>query len=444
MRLTRRKVYKKREKRWVEYYVADLGEVGAHPAKNPRCLVCRARQQPTRKYPNACKCEAPRWDPRLVKNRPKRMLGEVGVVSKEEAQAMYAELMLAKTTHTVRAYAEARFAPRSKTTFKEAVGQLTAMLKGRRSKPATLATLEHIVRNHLEPAFQHHDLRAIDRPAIDKFISAQTAKNYGPRTVNLHVAKLLQILHYQVEVGTLEKVPTVPRLTIRRGEAETAYTTDAEFIELFDAADLPRRALAAFGFYQGLRIGEAAYLRWDRVGLAAREIVIAEEPIEVNAKDRFEPKTQAGHRTVKMEEPVHEVLAELLETGVRFRSPWVFARPAEKVSKHWTKWRADGRPTKALLGSSWAYHCNAVGVHAPFRYLRRAWATNSAARGVDIRRLMHDAGWTTADIALRVYAQVKRDGLAPTLQPETPDQNPEPAGGASSREGRVTPCRKSR
>ncbi len=429
MKLGKRAVTLK-DGREVVYWQADLGEVGARPSSNPRCLGCRARKFPTRKFKKPCACAEPRFDERMKPIRFKKLLGEVGVITAKQAQAMYADLVLARTGHSARAYADESFRPRERVTFKAAAQQLRKSLVARDVRPRTLEIFDQTLSSHLEPFFGAYELRAIDRGVLERFVAQQHGAGYLPRTIHIHVAKLRQILKYQVELGRLDRVPSAPKLIVRTTDKDKAYTTEEEFVRLWDAADSEMRLLLALGYYQGLRISECTYLRWERVNLAACTIEIAEEPKgDVPEELRFTPKSEAGRRALPLHPTVHELL-ELRRKTLRFssKSAYVFPRDprAERVlGKRALRRRAADRtrPHRLQMTWRWLMLCEKVGIKAHFRLLRRAWATACIAAGMDVKQLMHDAGWTTPQLALNIYGQVRRERPSTVIQSRpTPEQ----------------------
>src|SRR4029450_5851804 len=96
---------------------------------------------------------------------------------------------------------------------------------------------------------------------------------------------------------------------------------------LADAIDRRYRALVLVGAYSGLRIGELAGLRRERVDLLRGTVEGAEIMTEVAGKLQIgPPKTRASRRTIGLPRAVVNVLAEHLAPGGK-PTDFVFTGP---------------------------------------------------------------------------------------------------------------------
>jgi integrase len=94
------------------------------------------------------------------------------------------------------------------------------------------------------------------------------------------------------------------------------FLTPVEIGRLTDAIRPPYRALVLVGAYGGLRIGELAGLRRERVDLLRGTVEIAEIMTEVAGKLQVgPPKTRASRRTIGHPRAVVNLLAEHLAPG---------------------------------------------------------------------------------------------------------------------------------
>jgi integrase len=95
---------------------------------------------------------------------------------------------------------------------------------------------------------------------------------------------------------------------------EMRFLTPAEVARLADTINPRYRALVLVGAYGGLRIGELAGLRRDRVDLLRGTVDVAEIVVEVRGQlYTGPPKTRAGRRTVGLPRAVVEELADHME-----------------------------------------------------------------------------------------------------------------------------------
>jgi integrase len=94
---------------------------------------------------------------------------------------------------------------------------------------------------------------------------------------------------------------------------EMRFLTPVEIARLADAIQPRYRALVLVGAYGGLRIGEMAGLRRERVDLLRGTVEVAEIITEVAGKLQIgPPKTRASRRTIGLPRAVVNVLAEHL------------------------------------------------------------------------------------------------------------------------------------
>jgi integrase len=108
---------------------------------------------------------------------------------------------------------------------------------------------------------------------------------------------------------------------------EMRFLTPVEITRLADAIRPHYRALVLVGAYGGLRIGELAGLRRERVDLLRGTVEVAEIMTEVAGKLQIgPPKTRASRRTVGLPRAVVNVLAEHLAPGGQ-PADFVFTRP---------------------------------------------------------------------------------------------------------------------
>jgi integrase len=105
------------------------------------------------------------------------------------------------------------------------------------------------------------------------------------------------------------------------------FLTPGEIARLADAIRPPYRALVLVGAYGGLRIGELAGLRRERVDLLRGTVEVAEIMTEVAGKLQIgPPKTRASRRMIGLPRAVVHVLAEHLGPGGR-PADFVFTGP---------------------------------------------------------------------------------------------------------------------
>ncbi|MBI1282530.1 MAG: tyrosine-type recombinase/integrase [Anaerolineaceae bacterium] len=157
-------------------------------------------------------------------------------------------------------------------------------------KDITLRKIEFYQRERLEPV----EIEVLGETIV---------KHVKPRTVNIdthHV--LLPMLRKAQEWGWLTDVPKVKKLP--EDEGRMRFLTKEEAATLRDTAEKTSPEIHCFvmlGLYTGIRVGEAAMLRWQDIDFERRTITIA-------PREGWTTKTRRG-RTVN----VHETLNDFLK-----------------------------------------------------------------------------------------------------------------------------------
>ena len=124
-----------------------------------------------------------------------------------------------------------------------------------------------VLRAHLTPAFGHLLLRDITFERIEAFKASKAS--YAPQTL-LHQVNLLgAMLRHAERLGWLLRVPVIDRPKVRMCSTQFNYLrTTAEIQRFLRAARADgddAYALYATAVFTGMRQGELAGLRWDRI-----------------------------------------------------------------------------------------------------------------------------------------------------------------------------------
>lgn len=180
-------------------------------------------------------------------------------------------------------------------------------------RPSTVARNESYARNLLLPTFETVPLGKVDHPMVQRWVAELTAAGKAPATV----AKAYQLLGGALRAAVRAKlIPHDPTEGVRLPKIEREemrFLSPAEVAGLAEVIDPRYRALVLLGAYGGLRFGELAGLRRERVDLLRRRVDVAEILVEVRGHHHFgPPKTRAGRRSV----PLPRVAAAALEEHV--------------------------------------------------------------------------------------------------------------------------------
>lgn len=196
---------------------------------------------------------------------------------------------------------------RARVLFKDWTDEWWATSVGNRA--STRARDESYLRTHIRPTFDRMPLGAIGHMDVRAWV-ADLSKRRKPATVHKAFQILAQILQSAVDAEVIKASPChkVPLPKIEHQEMR--FLAPGQIAALADVIDSRYRALVLVGSYGGLRIGELAALRRQRVDLLRGRIEVAETVVEVRGHLEWnQPKTRAGRRTVTLPRPVTEELA---------------------------------------------------------------------------------------------------------------------------------------
>jgi integrase len=287
-------------------------------------------------------------------------------------------------------------------------------------RPSTRARDEATVRNHIDPAFGHRVLSSITHLEVRSWVAKLTASGLAPATVVKAHQVLSKLLRAAVESGLIARSPADKVPLPRIESEEMRFLGPNEIAAVADVITSRYRSLIVLGCYSGLRIGELAGLRRDKIDLLRREVRVAEIVVEVHGEMIFgAPKTRAGRRTV----PIPRVAASALEEHLgTFGSPdpsaFVFPgrdggvlRPNAWRRRHWV-------PTmvKAGLGTitkdeNGRRHYDGVRPHD----MRHTAVSLWIAAGATPKQVATWAGHTSVAVVLDRYGHLFPGHEAPVL-----------------------------
>lgn len=212
---------------------------------------------------------------------------------------------------------------------------------------------------------------------------------------------MASIMRAAVHDGRIARTPAEVKGASKEAVKEHAIPTVAEVEALADAVPGAYRAVVLIAAWCGLRYGELAALRRDRVDLPHGKIRVAETVTELASGERFigPPKTAAGRRTVAVPPNIAPTIEAHLSTVGPQPSALLFPAPqGGYLSRVHFRQRV------------WLPALKATGLSYRFHDLRHSALTWAAASGATIAELMHRAGHSTPAAALRYqHATEDRD-----------------------------------
>lgn len=182
-------------------------------------------------------------------------------------------------------------------------------------KPKTLVGYESNLRAHVLPAFGAHELRRVDRLAVEEWVAELEAGGLGPSAVRQARQVLNSMLQLAVETGYLVTNPVAGVRTRRQPDPEMLFLTAEEVERLASVIREPYSSLVHLLAYGGLRWGEAAALRYKRCQLLRSRIEVAESLSEARGQLHFGPTKTYRTRSIVIPSFLRDLLAEHLARG---------------------------------------------------------------------------------------------------------------------------------
>jgi len=243
-------------------------------------------------------------------------------------------------------------------------------------RPSTRDRDLRIARVHLLPRFGDVALGRIAPTAVRSFIGdLVTEGRLAPATVRKIGQVLIKIMRAAVEGGLIARSPCDGLKLPAEGTREMRFLTAEQVVEMADATGT-YRTLVFTAAYTGLRWGELAGLRIERLNVLRRTVAVVEQLNELGGQLSFgPPKTAAGRRSVSLPVGLAVMLREHVLRPEVAHSGLVFPTPL-------------GEPMRRS------------------NFARRVWAPATKAVGLEGLRF-HDLRHTAVALAISVGAHPK-------------------------------------
>jgi integrase len=271
-------------------------------------------------------------------------------------------------------------------------------------RPTSRRTWSAYLRLHIDPAFGHRPLAAVNKTDVMAFQRGLQAHGLAPNTRRAIHGLLLRILSDAVEDGYLPRSPGVGTLPTRPPRQRIVPVSVEEVARLVEEMPPRYRAAVVLGAGCGLRIGEVLGLRQDRVRFLARELDVVEQLILIPGGPPFlaPPKTNASVRTVPMAQWVIDALAEHLAADPAGAQDLVFR---SKV----------GTPIwpNTFASSVWGPARKRAGLrHVRFHDLRHHFASLLIEAGESVKTVSALLGHADEVETLRTYTHLWPDAVS--------------------------------
>ena len=195
-------------------------------------------------------------------------------------------------------------------------------------RPATLDRDLRSLRNHVLPRFGTFPLSAIVHSDVQSWVSDLQASGMAASTVHTTVRVMSKAMKSAVKTGRISKSPCegvrLPQIPAR----EMAFLRPDEITGLVQATPAFYRPLILTAAYAGLRWGELAGLKVERLNPLRASVHVIEQVTEVSGQLSWgPPKTAAGQRSVILPASLAKLLGEHVTTEAVVRSGLVFPSP---------------------------------------------------------------------------------------------------------------------
>jgi integrase len=265
-------------------------------------------------------------------------------------------------------------------------------------RPSTRDRNVRIVQVHLIPRFGPVPLGRITNPMVRTFIADMLAAGtHAPATVRKIGQVLTQVLRGAVEAGLIARSPCDGVRLPPERRRQMRFLTAAQVADLAEVAGPETATLIYTAAYTGMRWGELAGLRVERVNLLRRSIAVVEQLNELSGHFAWgEPKTNAGRRSVSVPAALASMLEGQLTRPEVIRSGLVFPTPL-------------GEPMRRsnFARRVWAPATRAIGVEGlRFHDLRHTAVALAISQGAHPKALQERLGHSSVTVTLDRYGHL--------------------------------------
>ncbi len=265
-------------------------------------------------------------------------------------------------------------------------------------KPSTRARYEGLIRVHIVPQWGALTLAQVGHADMCAWTARLLRQGSAPATVRHAHRVFSQILAQAVRDGRIARNPATDVPLPRSVGAEKRFLNHRQVSALADACGPYATAVRVLA-YCGLRFGELAALRVQRIDLLRRRLTITESATEVNGVVVFgTPKTHQ-RRTVGLPSLLLDDLAR--ELAGRQPDDFAFPAPAGGVLRLRNFRRAVFDPASRATGL--------VGLSP--HSLRHTAASLAVQAGANVKHVQRMLGHASAAMTLDVYSGLFEDDL---------------------------------
>jgi integrase len=280
-----------------------------------------------------------------------------------------------------------------------------------------------------DATFRDLELRKVRPSHVEAWVKEMSMRGLAPGTVKTRFVNVRSVFRAAIRDKVIAGDPTtsirLPRQ--RKREASMEIPTPAQVRTIIDAADERFVAFIAVCAFAGLRLGEAAALKFDDVDFLRRQLRVRRQVQRAGAgKVEIRLPKYGSERDVPLPDELLAVLSRHVELG--HRGDWLFAGGEENP------------PHQNTIGYWWRKTVVAAGQEGiRLHDLRHFYASGLIAAGCDVVTVQRALGHAKASTTLETYshlwpsAEDKTRKAAATLAQEVlaPDGGKNRATGAN-------------
>ncbi len=275
--------------------------------------------------------------------------------------------------------------------------------------PRTIQGYRRIVSKRLVPALGSKKLQLLTTKDLDGLYRSLTAEGLAPASVRMVHAVISSALKQAVRWGWIQNSPAdhASPPTVRR--AKITLPEPGDVIRLIEAGHRSQSPLLGLFLHlaavTGARRGELIALRWDRVSLASRSMLI-EHSIAQVGKETIEKDTKSHQsRRITLDATTVELLNKRRDDQLELsRTTKVDLLPNAFIFTDSVSGRDPSKPDRVTL--AFGRLCKANGIEGVRLHdLRHFAATHMLTAGVDVRTVSVRLGHADASTTLGVYSQ---------------------------------------
>lgn len=247
-----------------------------------------------------------------------------------------------------------------------------------------------------DATFKDLELRRVRPTHVDAWVKEMTVRGLAPGTVKTRFVNVRSVFRAAIRDKVIAADPTdgvrLPRQ--RKREASMGIPTPAQVRAILDAADERFVAFIAVCAFAGLRLGEAAALKFDDVDFLRRQLRVRRQVQRAGGGEvEIRLPKYGSERDVPLPDELVTVLARHADLG--HRGDWLFAGgeenpPHQNTVGHW--WRK----TLAAAGQE------GIRLHD----LRHFYASGLIAAGCDVVTVQRALGHAKPTTTLETYSHL--------------------------------------